>query len=72
MRLTRTFVMWEGPVPSGCSLGRRLAVAPPASLSIEAEALSGLEPVAVSTALWPGFATDWQVPAGRRVVPAVH
>ena len=54
--------MWEGPVPSECSLGRRLAVAPPASLSIEAEALSGLEPVAVSTALWPGFATDWQPP----------
>ena len=30
--------------------------------AIEAEAPSGLEPVAVSTAPWPGFATDWQPP----------
>ena len=30
--------------------------------AIEAEAPDGLEPVAVSTAPWPGFATDWQPP----------
>ena len=29
---------------------------------IDAEAPDGLEPVAVSTAPWPGFATDWQPP----------
>lgn len=30
--------------------------------SIDAEAPNGLQPVAVSTAPWPGFATDWQPP----------
>ena len=30
--------------------------------AIEAEAPYGLDPVAVSTAPWPGFATDWQPP----------
>ena len=30
--------------------------------AIEAEAPNGLQPVAVSTAPWPGFATDWQPP----------